>query len=74
MSETNSKFDPKRANDNNPNNDAFWISRGYTKRPENWKQLASTLKDKESTSSKNRAMRRDPSDGGYDYPIWKDDY
>lgn len=74
MSETNSKFDPKRANDNNPNNEAFWISRGYSKRPKDWKQLAQLYKDSESTSSIIRANERFDPSGGYDYPIWKDDY
>ena len=72
MSKTNPKSDPQRANVNNPNNDAYWISMGYSKRPKNWKQLASCLKD--STSSKNRTWKHIPADGGYDFPLCKDDY
>jgi hypothetical protein len=32
------------ANQLNPNNDAYWQSRGYDKRPENWQNLYKVFK------------------------------
>lgn len=60
MSKTNPKFDSRRANANNPNNDAFWQAQGYTERPENWQELYSSMN--RTTSSKNRNRKRELSE------------
>ena len=31
-------YDDNRANQMNPNNDAYWQSRGYDDRPEDWEE------------------------------------
>ena len=33
------------ANQMNPNNDAFWQSRGFDERPDDWEELAEDLDD-----------------------------
>lgn len=39
----------------NPNNDAYWQSRGYVKRPRNWKELVAKSKgQKVKTGRKKR--------------------
>ena len=57
-----------RANQRNPNNDAFWKSRGYDKRPENWQN---SLNKENTLYSKydldNRANQRNPNNGAF----WK---
>ena len=75
MSEKSPKFDSRRANSNNPNNDAFWQALGYLKRPKNWKELSRSMDL--STSSKSRNEKRFYEEYGYpDYHLAmsKDDY
>ena len=76
MSQKNPKHNPLLANSGNPNNDAYWQSRGYDKRPDNWCEL---LDDSpKEISSRNRQQRRDwaehMSDGASLGPLSKDDY
>jgi hypothetical protein len=52
---------------NNPNNDAFWRIRGYSERPDDWKNLRNNLME---SATKNIF----PDDGGIDWPLTKDDY
>lgn len=54
---------------NNPNNDVYWQSRGYDKKPNNWRELLS----EPSKRSLNRE-KHIPDDGGYTEPFCKDDY
>ncbi len=70
MSKINPKFDTHRANSLNPNNDVFWQSRGYGKRPDNWEQLLG----KEEECGIERPHSRYDIDGGYSWPFCKDDY
>lgn len=56
MSHKNPKHNPQRANSGNPNNDAYWQSRGYDKRPDNWRELLGDTP--RETSSKNRQSKR----------------
>lgn len=62
MSKINPKFDSRRADANNPNNEAYWQAQGYTKRPENWPELCRSMK--RTTSSKNRSRKREFSEDG----------
>ncbi|WP_457599358.1 hypothetical protein [Hydrogenimonas sp.] len=50
---------------NNPNNDAYWRMKGYNGRPKNWR---------ERISEKKLSSLRGPYSGGYDWPMYKDDY
>nr|BDD46567.1 hypothetical protein 2 [bacterium] len=76
MSKINPKHNPQRADSGNPNNDAFWQSRGYDKRPDNWRELLGN--SPRETSSKNRQRRRDWAEhmaaGAALGPLSKDDY
>ncbi len=56
MSKKDPKFDPKRANVNNPNNDAFWIAQGFSGRPQDWRQRYESMGH--ITSSKKRNEKR----------------
>ena len=76
MTQKNTKHNPDRANSGNPNNDAYWQSRGYDKRPDNWRELLGD--SPQETSSINRQKRRDwaehMSNGDGFGPLSKDDY
>lgn len=52
----NPKFNPAKANAMNPNNRAFWQSRGYRDRPENWQELVESMDI--TTSSKSRLFKQ----------------
>jgi len=72
MPKINPKFDSHRADTLNPNNDAFWQSRGYEERPDNWEQLLNEGEEYETKIHHSR--HKFPSDGGYSWPLCKDDY
>ena len=76
MSHENLKHNPQRADIGNPNNDAYWQSRGYDKRPDNWRELYADMRKR--TSSKNRQDKRDWAEymaaGAALGPLSKDDY
>lgn len=80
MSHKNPKYDPHKANLNNPTNDLYWQARGYEKRPDNWQDLlkADQSYSEFSTSSKSRIRKRVEDmchiDSEMDMPIWKEDY
>lgn len=44
MSKINPKFDTHRADTLNPNNDAYWQSKGFKKRPINWQKKLKIMK------------------------------
>lgn len=73
MSENNPKFDPQRADAKNPNNNAFWQSRGYPDRPKNWKKLLDEI-ERPPTSSKTRKWKQNSSDWEVPGIFWSDEY
>ncbi len=52
--------DDNRANQMNPNNDAYWQSRGYDERPENWEDS-----DDDDGNDDNRANQLNPNNDAY---------
>lgn len=73
MSEKNPKFDPQRADAKNPNNKAFWQSRGYKDRPKNWKELLDEI-ERPPTSSKNRWWKQNSEMFDVEGRFWSDEY
>ena len=64
----------KNQNAKNPNNDAYWQARGYTKRPKDWQGLLRKPSKRQLNQQKHW-----PDDGldGWDAmfnPLCKDDY
>ena len=61
-----------RANQLNPNNDAYWQARGFDARPDDWEEQVKDFKPvKESRRSKYKHVEWD---GGITWPLCKDDY
>ena len=52
--------DDNRANQMNPNNDAYWESRGYEERPDDWVD-----EDKDDSNDDNRANQLNPNNDAY---------
>ena len=69
-----SKNDPSKADTNNPNNDAYWQSKGHEKRPSNWRRL---LAGGGGSMPPTRRHLPDDGRGGIDSmfdPLCKEDY
>ena len=47
-----------RANQMNPNNDAYWESRGYDGRPDDWKDRATEHDEKDDRRQREPAGKR----------------
>ncbi len=56
--------DDNRADQMNPNNDAYWQSRGYDERPDDWEALAAG-NDDEGGDDDNRANQLNPNNEAY---------
>ena len=54
--------DDNRANQMNPNNDAYWQSRGYDERPDDWEDQAD---DDTADNDDNRANQLNPNNDAY---------
>ena len=54
--------DDNRANQMNPNNDAYWQSRGYDERPEAWEDGDD---DGDAADDDNRANQLNPNNDAY---------
>lgn len=54
--------DDNRADQMNPNNDAYWQSRGYDERPEDWEDRSD---DDDSGDDDNRANQLNPNNDAY---------
>lgn len=55
------------ANQMNPNNDAYWESRGYDERPEGWEEETGAEDEHEPTRAEldNRANQLNPNSDAY---------
>ena len=56
------------ANQMNPNNDAYWESRGYDERPEDWEEEAPVAEDEHEPTRAaldNRANQLNPNSDAY---------
>ena len=55
------------ANQMNPNNDAYWESRGYDERPEDWEEEAAAEYEHEPTRAEldNHANQLNPNSDAY---------
>ena len=53
--------DDNRANQMNPNNDAYWQSRGHDERPEDWEDPG----DDDDGNDDNRANQLNPNNDAY---------
>ena len=47
-----------RANQRNPNNEAYWTSRGYDERPDGWQHRDVNKDDRRDQSRNNSATRK----------------
>ena len=54
--------DDNRADQMNPNNDAYWESRGYDERPDDWEGL---VDDDDDGDDDNRANQLNPNNDAY---------
>ncbi len=54
--------DDNRADQMNPNNDAYWESRGYDERPDDW---AGRVGDDDDWDDDNRADQLNPNNDAY---------
>lgn len=54
--------DDNRANQMNPNNDAYWQSRGHDERPDDWED---EIDDSEGGNDDNRANQLNPNNPAY---------
>ena len=54
--------DDNRANQMNPNNDAYWQSRGHDDRPEDWEER---VDDNDDDNDDNRANQLNPNNDAY---------
>ncbi len=54
--------DDNRADQMNPNNDAYWQSRGYDERPDDWEE---DLDDNDGGDDDNRANQLNPDSDTY---------
>ena len=54
--------DDNRADQMNPNNDAYWQSRGYDERPDDWESHA---EDDDDGNDDNRANQLNPNNDAY---------
>ena len=54
--------DDNRADQMNPNNDAYWQSRGYDERPEDWEDR---FDDDDGSDDDNRANQLNPNNDAY---------
>ena len=73
MPKINPKFDTHRADTLNPNNDAFWQSRGYESRPINWQKKIENDQSEPSRKCHFPYDGRDAIDSMFD-PLCKEDY
>ena len=55
--------DDNRADQMNPNNDAYWESRGYDERPDDWEGLVDD--DDDDGDDDNRANQLNPNNDAY---------
>lgn len=53
------------ANQLNPNNDAYWQSRGYDERPEDWEDLIQEEDDNTKANSDNHSNQLNPNNDAY---------
>ena len=53
--------DDNRADQMNPNNDAYWESRGYDERPDDWERVD----DDDDEGDDNRANQLNPNNDAY---------
>ena len=54
--------DDNRANQMNPNNDAYWASRGYDERPDDWEDR---LENDDNGNDDNRENQLNPNNDAY---------
>ena len=54
--------DDNRSDQMNPNNDAYWESRGFDERPDDWEDR---LEDDEGGDDDNRANQMNPNNDAY---------
>ena len=54
--------DDNRANQMNPNNDAYWQSRDHDERPDDWEDQ---VPDEDSANDDNRANQLNPNNDAY---------
>ena len=54
--------DDNRANQMNPNNDAYWQSRGHGDRPDDWEER---VDDDDDGNDDNRANQMNPNNDAY---------
>ena len=54
--------DDNRADQMNPNNDAYWDSRGFDERPDDWEDR---IEDDEGGDDDNRANQLNPNNDAY---------
>ena len=47
-----------RANQMNPNNDAYWESRGYDERPDDWEKESARANDREAQPKNSDASEK----------------
>ena len=57
--------DDNRADQMNPNNDAYWESRGYDERPDDWAGRVDDDGDDDDGGDDNRADQLNPNNDAY---------
>ena len=57
--------DDNRADQMNPNNDAYWESRGYDERPDDWEGGGDDDDDDDDGDDDNRANQLNPNNDAY---------